>query len=289
MKAKSIGIIGLGRVGMPVASAYLEAGYKVCGIDVDDRRISQFEALGGELKQTPAEVADAVGTLLLLVLNDHQALQVVCGEKGVLGSSNNELTLICMSTINRSTLEDIAQKCLDKGISFIDCPFTGGPARIPDGRLTLITAGDPVSIEAARPVLSRIGSINVVGDNPGLGQAVKHCNQLLVGTTHAATMEVIALAGKLDLDGEMVCKIVGEGIAGSDYFRLLSEAVLKGTPSPGGLGQMCKDVAIVKNTTDAVALPALVISAAATYFRQAENKGMQQHEGADLIKVVKGD
>jgi 3-hydroxyisobutyrate dehydrogenase-like beta-hydroxyacid dehydrogenase len=289
MKAKSIGIIGLGRVGMPVASAYLQAGYKVYGIDVDARRKSRFEAIGGELKLTPAAVADTVGTLLLMVLNDDQALEVVNGEYGVLSSHNSDLTLICMSTINRSSLEEIARKCRDQGIRFIDCPFTGGPARIPEGRLTLITAGNSEDIEAARPVLSCIGSINVVGDTPGLGQAVKHCNQLLVGATHAATMEVIALSRRLDLDAEQVCKVVGEGIAGSDYFRLLSEAVLKGTPSPGGLGQMCKDVAIVKNTTDAVALPALVISAAADYFRQAENSGMQLQEGAALIEVVNGD
>ena len=288
MKHKTIGIIGLGRVGMPVASAYLKAGYEVYGIDVDDRCKGQFETMGGVLKLTPEALADQVGTVLILVLNDDQALEVAYGENGVLNSNNN-FTLICMSTINRSSLEKIAQKCRDQGIGFIDCPFTGGPARIPEGNLTLIAAGDPTVIESARPVLRCIGNINLVGEVPGLGQAVKHCNQLLVGVTHAATMEVIALSRKLGLDTGLVCKIVGEGIAGSDYFKLLSEAILKGTPSPGGLGQMCKDVSIVKNTADAVALPALVISAAATYFRRAENKGMQQLEGADLIEVVEGN
>jgi len=289
MKAKSIGIIGLGRVGMPVARAYLNAGFRVFGVDADRKKGSQFETMGGLLKHSPAAVVDQVSTVLLLVLNDDQVLQVVCGENGVLSSNNDDFTLICMSTINRSLLEEIAKKCRDKGINFIDCPFTGGPARVADGNLTLIAAGDPSTVEAARPVLNCIGNINVVGEVPGLGQAVKHCNQLLVGATHAATMEVIALSRRLDLDPELVCKIVGEGIAGSDYFKLLSEAVLKGIPSPGGLGQMCKDVSIVKNTAEAVGLPALVISAAAAYFRQAEDQGMQQREGADLIEVVETD
>jgi 3-hydroxyisobutyrate dehydrogenase-like beta-hydroxyacid dehydrogenase len=108
----------------------------------------------------------------------------------------------------------------------------------------------------------------------------------MVGTIHAATMEVIHLSRQLNLDPALVVDVVGNGIAGSDYFKLLSESVLTGQPSPGGLGQMCKDVAIVINTIRNSKMHALVASAMSGYFMEAESLGMQDREGADLIQVI---
>jgi 3-hydroxyisobutyrate dehydrogenase len=168
----------------------------------------------------------------------------------------------------------------------VDCPFTGGPARVPTASLTLIAAAPAELIEEVRPVLEIIGKIVHVGNRPGLGQAVKHCNQLLVGSTHAAVMEVITLARRQNLDVKQVCQIIGSGIAGSDYFRLLSESVLDGKPSPGGLGQMCKDMSIVVNTGREVKAPLYVATAAYYYFLGAQALNMESMEGADLIRVV---
>lgn len=284
--AKSIGIVGLGRVGMATAKAYLEAGYQVFGCDKRPEVINPFQSLGGSFLQTPEEIAQHTQTIVVLVLNDAQVMEVITGEKGLLKGIHSKTTVICMSTINRSNLEAVAKACAKKKVSFVDCPFTGGPARIPTGSLTLIAAAPPDVLAAITPVLEVIGNIVHAGERPGLGQAIKHCNQLLVGATHAATMEVITLARKLGLDPALVTEVIGSGIAGSDYFRLLSESVLQQKPSPGGLGQMCKDVSIVTNTTREVKMPAYVATAASQYFLLAEALGMQDREGADLIEVV---
>jgi 3-hydroxyisobutyrate dehydrogenase-like beta-hydroxyacid dehydrogenase len=99
-------------------------------------------------------------------------------------------------------------------------------------------------------------------------------------------MEAILLAKKLDLDPHMVCKIIGSGIVGSDYFRLLSKSVLEKTPSPGGLGQMAKDIGIVTNAARQLKQPLYVATAAHQYFLAAEALGMEHMEGADLMRVV---
>ena len=284
--AKSIGIIGLGRVGMAAAKAYLAAGYEVFGCDKRPEVITKFQSIGGTSLQAPAEVAQHTQTLVVLVLNDAQVIEVITGAKGLLKGIQSGATVICMSTINRSNLEAVARQCAEKQVRFVDCPFTGGPARVPTGSLTLIAAAPPDVLASVTPVLEVIGNIVHAGDQPGLGQAVKHCNQLLVGATHAATMEVITLARKLGLDPALVTEVIGSGIAGSEYFRLLSESVLQQKPSPGGLGQMCKDVSIVANTAREVKMPAYVATAASQYFLLAEALGMQDREGADLIEVV---
>ena len=283
---QAIGIVGLGRVGIPAAQAYLDSGYNVYGYARRREVIERFQAMGGKHLNSPKQVAEAASMLIVLVLNDAQTMDVVASQTGLLAGSQPGHTIINMSTINRDNLEWVAQQCAARKVKFVDCPFTGGPARVPTGSLTLIAAAPLELIEEARPILEVIGNIVHVGEEPGLGQAVKHCNQLLVGSTHAAVMEVITMARRLGLDVKQVCRVIGSGIAGSDYFRLLSESVLEHKPSPGGLGQMCKDMSIVVNTGRSIKVPLYVATAAYYYFLGAQALDMENMEGADLIRVV---
>ena len=141
------------------------------------------------------------------------------------------------------------------------------------GTLTLIAAGDRAVLEELRPVVEVLGQLHVVGDRPGMGQAVKHCNQLLVTVVHAATVEAITLARKSGLDVTQVCEIIGSGIAGNDYFRLVSKAIIENTDSPGGMGQLWKDVNIVVNSARTFNLPLLAATAASQYFQYGHVNG----------------
>ena len=284
--SQSLGIIGLGRVGLPAAMAWLSNGYKVCGCDPNPATLKEFASAGGVPVAAPREVARRSKVIIVLVLDDEQVNEVFSGKDGILKEENPGAIAICMSTITREKVVSIAGLCERKKIGFIDCPFTGGPARIPSGNLTLIAAGPAGLLASVKSTLEVIGKILHAGDQPGQGQAVKHCNQLLVGATHAATMEVITLARRLGLDPSLVRSVIADGIAGSDYFRLLSESVLKKTPSPGRLGQMCKDMDIVARTAEAAGVDAWVASAANKYFAEAKKQGMSDREGADLIEIV---
>lgn len=281
-----LGIIGLGRIGLAAAKEWLKDGYRIFGCDVRQEALNEFASSGGSPMQNPEEVAHHAQVILILVLNDDQVSDVITGKNGILRAGGSAQTIICMSTINQDTLEYVSEKCRERNIGFIDCPFTGGVGRIPSRNLTLIAAAPPDLLSSVRHILEVVGKIVYAGAKPGQGQAIKHCNQLLVGATHAATMEVITLARKLGLDPHLVTTVAGSGIAGSDYFRLLSESVLNKTSSPGGLGQMCKDMAIVSNTLRKVGMNAYVASAASEYFSTAEKRGMSEREGADLIEVV---
>ncbi len=281
-----VGIIGLGRIGLCAATAFIEAGYTVFGYDISQTALDQFVSAGGISVQNPEEITRHVEVVIILALNDEQVIEIIDGKNGILRSSNSALTVICMSTINRSTLETLAGKCEQSNIGFVDCPFTGGPARIKSRSLTLIAAAPTPTIQRVTQVLEVLGKITYAGSEPGLGQAIKHCNQLLVGATHAATMEVISLSRRLGLDPVLVTSVISSGIAGSDYFRLLSESVLLKSPSPGGLGQMAKDMSIVVKTLDKAGMHGYVATAAWTYFSEASRLGMEDREGADLIDVV---
>ena len=283
---KKVGIVGLGRIGMPSTKAFIKAGYEVIGYARRPEAIERFKSLGGEPAFSPKEVAIKAETVIILVLNDAQVLEVVSGPNGILEGAGKNSVVIGMATINRENQEWVVRQCESKGVRFVDCPFTGGPARVENGTLTLIVAAPSNLLEACRPVLEVIGKIVHVSETPGVGQSYKHCNQLLVTVTHAAVLETIQLARKLDLDPALACEIVGKGIGGSDYFRLLSKSVLDHTPSPGGLGQLAKDIGIVVNTARTLKLPLYVTTSAYQYFLAALSQGMENREGADLMKVL---
>jgi len=284
---KRVGIIGLGRVGMVTAEKFINEGYQVFGYDCHPEVIAEFQKRGGVHGENPAKVASSADTVIVLVLNDSQVIDVVTGAGGILEGTSADSTVICMSTINRSNLEWVAEQCVEKGVGFADCPFTGGPGRVVTGTLTIIGAASAEIIEKTRPTLEVIGQITLVGDTPGMGQAVKHCNQLLVTAVHAATMELITLAEKTGANPKQVCEVVGNGIAGNDYFRLLSSAILNGSTSPGGLGQLWKDVNIVVTTAREKNLPLLVTFATAHYFNMGMAQDMENADAARLIDVLR--
>jgi 3-hydroxyisobutyrate dehydrogenase-like beta-hydroxyacid dehydrogenase len=272
---------------MPAAEAYLRSGYRVFGCDCEGERMAELEDKGGTPAESPARAAGEADTVIVLVLNDEQVLDVIGGPEGILEQAAPGSTVICMSTINRSNLESAAEQCAAREVKFVDSPFTGGPARIAAGTAALICAAPPQMLEAARPVLEVVGNITVAGDSPGMGQAVKHCNQLLVTAIHAATIELITLARRSGVEPELVCDVVGNGIGGNDYFRLLSKAILTDTASPGGMGQLWKDVNIVVNSARSHNLPLLVATAASHYFNMAVAQGMAGEDSARLIEVLR--
>ena len=283
---QKVGIVGLGRMGMAAARKFIRDGYGVVGYARRPEVIAELQSFGGVAAGNPREVAQQASTVIVFVLNDPQVIEVVTGTDGALAGCGADSIIICMSTINRDNLERVAEASHQRGVAFVDSPCTGGPLRIEKGTLTMIVGAPADLVDRCRPVMEVMGRIVHVGETPGMGQAVKHCNQLVVGGTHALVMEAILMATKSGLDPKLVCQVIGEGIAGSDYFRLLAAGVLEKSPSPGGLGQMCKDVGIVVNSGRRLNLPLLTVSAASQYFLAALSLGLEEREGADLYEVV---
>jgi len=284
--SEAIGIIGLGRMGMVAAKKYIKEGYKVAGYARRSEVIQEFIKAGGIVLRNSREVAENSGKVIVYVLNDQQVIEVVTGPDGILEGCHKDTRVICMSTIDKENLEWLAEQCALKGVGFIDAPVTGGPARVEAGTLTIIAAAPKDLLEECRRVLQVQGKITYVGEKPGLGQAVKHCNQLLVATTLAAIIELITLARKGGLDPRLVCQVVGSGICGSDWFRLITSSILDNAPAPGGLGQLCKDIGLVINDSRRVRTPLIVASAAYQYFLGALSLGMENAEVHELIKVL---
>lgn len=284
--ANTVGVVGLGRMGMPAAKALIKAGYHVVAHACRAEAMDEIVSAGGETASDYETVARKAKTVIVFVLNDQQVIEVVTGNRGLLAGAGDGSVVVCMATIRKNNLEWIAGQCRKENVAFVDCPCTGGPARAESGTLTLIAAAENDLLDRCRPILEKLGTIVHVGQTPGMGQAVKHCNQHLVSTTHAAVMEIILMAKKSGLDVKQVCEVIGSGVGGSDYFRLLSNSVLEGTPAPCELSLMCKDSNIVVETGRQMKLPLMVATAANQYFLAGESLGLEKEESSVLMQVV---
>ena len=148
--SETIGIIGLGRMGMEAAKKYIAEGYKVVGYARRPEVIKEFTAAGGIAVRNSREVAEKSGKVIVYVLNDQQVIDVIAGPGGILEGCHKDTRVICMSTIDKENLEMLAERCAEKKVGFVDCPVTGGPARVKAGTLTLIVAAPKDLLEECR-------------------------------------------------------------------------------------------------------------------------------------------
>ena len=181
----TVGVIGLGVMGAPMAANLVAGGFDVVGFS---RRPSATAALEDRGGKAAATIADAVtgADVVITVLSDGPAVaEVVLGEHGVLAHARPGLLLADMSTIDVATTREVAEAAGARGVRMLDAPVSGGEQGAIDGTLSIMVGGDREDFEAVLPVFAPMGrTIRHLGPI-GTGQIVKAANQLLVGGTLA--------------------------------------------------------------------------------------------------------
>ncbi len=211
----SIGFIGLGSIGKPMAANLITAGYKV-RVHTRSRIAEKDEILKGSIRcSSPREVAENT-SIIFTCLTDAVAVEnVIFGPSGINQNENDKLIIIDCSTISPSEAISISHRLEKKGIEFIDAPVTGGTEAAYAGRLTILLGGGKSSIEKVLPILKVIGEKIVHFGEVGNGQKVKAINQTLVAGTYMAVAEAIMLGESLKLPMFEVIDALINGAGGS--------------------------------------------------------------------------
>lgn len=210
---RSIGFVGLGAMGMPMAENLLKKQFAVCGFDVRASAMQALEALGGTSAPDAAGAARNADALILMVVNAAQA-EAVLFDAGALDAMAKDGIVILMATCAPSAVRAIAARVEATGRSLVDAPVSGGIGGAKGGTLTIMASGAAAVFARAKPALSALGDkLFHVGPEPGQGAAVKTVNQLLCGVHIAVAAEAFALAEKAGIDGKLALEILG-GSAG---------------------------------------------------------------------------
>ncbi len=210
-----VAFLGLGTMGAAMAANLARAGFAVTGWNRTPGRAPELAELGVEMAPNPAAAAAEAEIVVICVSDTPDVEAVLFGQDGVVGGARPGTLVIDCSTIAPSGSWDFAARLVERGLSMVDAPVSGGSEGAVKATLTIFVGGAVDDVERARPVLEALGkTITHVGPI-GAGQAVKAVNQVILAGTYLGVAEGIVLAIKAGLDVEQVVAALGGGAAQS--------------------------------------------------------------------------
>jgi 2-hydroxy-3-oxopropionate reductase len=229
----TVGFIGLGIMGNPMAANLVRAGFDVIGYNRTRSKIDVLVRHGGKAAATVADAVRDADVVVTMLPDSPDVEGVVLGEDGVLAHAKKNALLIDCSTIRPDTARTIAEAGADQGIRVLDAPVSGGEQGAIDGSLSIMVGGDADAFDAARPVFDAVGSTIVHVGPPGAGQTVKAANQLIVAGNIGLVAEALIFLEAQGVDTEAGLRVLGGGLAGSKVLQAKGEKMRDREFAPG--------------------------------------------------------
>jgi len=229
----TIGFIGVGIMGMPMAKNLIDENYKVIAYDIDDKALNEIVDYGATKTKSNKKVADKSDLILTMLPDSSDVEEVVLGEKGLIEGVKQGQTLIDMSSITPLVTQKISKKLEAKGVEMLDAPVSGGQEGAEKGTVAFMVGGKKKVFDKYKDILKIMGgSVILVGDI-GAGQTTKLVNQVIVGINIAAVAEALTLGKKAGVDPEKIVKAIENGLAGSQCLEDKAPRMLNGEYDPG--------------------------------------------------------
>ncbi|MCA9848145.1 MAG: NAD(P)-dependent oxidoreductase [Dehalococcoidia bacterium] len=273
---ETVGFIGLGIMGLPMARNVLKGGYPVVAWNRTASKVDLVADAGAERGESPSDVAARSTVIVTCVRASEDVEQVVFGQPGVPGIIDGVRpgsVVIDMSTISPAVTRQVAAKLAEKDVAFIDAPISGGEQGAISGTLSIMCGGPAEALDRVRPVLETMGKrITHCGDS-GAGQTVKLCNQIAVVLNNLAMAEALVFCQRSGVDPSVMLEAIAFGAAGSWQISNLGPKVVERDFSPGfKVGLQQKDLRLALDAADQLDLPLAGTSLVHQLFRAVEHR-----------------
>ena len=251
----SIGFIGLGIMGRPMAKNLLEAGYALTVFD-KYAKFDDLVSLGAKASVSNKDVASQSDVIITMLPNSPNVKDAVLGKDGVLDGAKAGTILVDMSSIAPAAAQEISAAVKEKGIVMLDAPVSGGEPKAIEGTLAVMVGGDANAFETVKPILEKMGSSVVRVGDIGAGNVTKLANQIIVALNIAAVSEAFVLATKAGVNPEAVFNAIKGGLAGSTVMNAKVPMILDGNFKPGFRIELhIKDLQNALDTAHALSVP----------------------------------
>ncbi|OGV44894.1 MAG: 3-hydroxyisobutyrate dehydrogenase [Legionellales bacterium RIFCSPHIGHO2_12_FULL_42_9] len=256
-----IGFIGLGNMGLPMATNLIKASYEVTGFDLNPEVLAKFQATGGHKANSVSETALNKTVIITMLQTGEQVKRVCLGAQGFYHLVPNALHIDC-SSIDVESTQQLHQEATAHKLVMIDAPVSGGVRGAEAATLTLMVGGEKEALELAMPYLTTIGKKIIHAGGAGAGQAAKICNNMILGISMVAISEAFVLAAKLGLSAEKLFEVVtnssGQCWAMTNYAPvpdLVPAAPASHNYQPGfSAAMMLKDLKLSQDSANAVSV-----------------------------------
>jgi 3-hydroxyisobutyrate dehydrogenase-like beta-hydroxyacid dehydrogenase len=288
--AETLGFVGLGNMGEPIAANLLSAGY---GLRVYNRTASKAAALvarGARAVMNPAETASAGGIVLTMVAND-QALEEICLAPGSfvekLGAGGIHISL---STIAPATARKLAEHHAKYGVEYVGSPVFGRPEAAAAKRLWVCVSGHAAARKRVQPILAAIsqGIFDFgEGEDVGAANVVKLCGNFMIASAIEAMAESFALAEKNGISKNEVAEVFGRTMFACPVYQIYGKIIAEEKFEPAGfrLALALKDISLALQTAAASSMPMPLASLLRDHLLEGMAKG---RENMDWTAVALG-
>ncbi len=288
MSELSVGFIGLGTIGEPMAATLLRAGFPltICA-HTNMAPVERLRMQGAHVVANPQAVASASECIVTCVPDAPQVAEVCLGAHGIIHGAAPGTIVIDCSTIAPTESQRIAAALRAHGIQMLDAPISGGPARAATGELAIMVGGEEATFAQARPVLEALGaSITHVGPN-GMGEVVKLVNNTILGSLMIAIAEAFTMAVKAGADAATAREVIMQS-AGANFLldQWLKERMLKDNYDPGfATSLMQKDLGAALETARALGVPMMMTGLSYQLYELAEGQGYGRQDYCAISKI----
>jgi 3-hydroxyisobutyrate dehydrogenase-like beta-hydroxyacid dehydrogenase len=287
MTASAVSLLGLGRMGEPIARRLLTALGSLAVWNRTPTKAAALGRAGARVATSPAEAAAPVTLTVLTDLADVEA--VLAGENGLIAgwaaAGIERPVLVVHGTVSSVGVAALAARLATDGIEVVDAPLSGGVAGAESGTLSVMVGGSDDAVARVWPVLSLVGStVRHLGPS-GAGETAKACNQVVVAATVTALSEALVLADAAGIDRTQLLELLGGGLADSEVLRQKRDRWLTGDFTGGGsTANQVKDLRFVAETASARGLALPLAATLLAVFEQAvaDGDGDLDHSAVEL-------
>jgi 3-hydroxyisobutyrate dehydrogenase-like beta-hydroxyacid dehydrogenase len=223
----TVGMIGLGLMGKPMARNLLKAGFPLFVWNRTGKRAEELAGEGATVGRNPREVAAKADVLITIVSDPPAVEEVLWGAEGALAGLRRGSVLIDSSTISPDLARRTSQACAERGVDYLDAPVTGGTWGAEKGELVFMVGGKAEVLERVKPVLEAVGKkFFLLGPN-GAGQTVKLAMNLLLAVEVEALAESLALVTAAGVPGEKLIEVMQSSMARAAVLDVKAPQILK--------------------------------------------------------------
>ena len=285
MDERTVGFIGLGRMGLGMARNLLQAGVPLVAHDVHRPARELLAGHGADLAADPADVAARAELVFLCLPSETEVEDVLFGHRGALRNGQRP-ALVDTTTMNRGAARRLARRSQDAGAAYADCPVSGMPLRAERGTLTMMFGGSEELFARARPYLDLMGEFVVHCGEVGSGQLMKAVNNIVYDINIAALCEVLPLAVKAGLQPAQLAAVLTTGnarsFAGEHFVPRILERRFEGDFS---LRAAYKDIVNISEAATRLDASLPLVEAMVSTYRAAIEMGFGNEPKSAMIKV----
>jgi len=285
--ALTIGMIGLGIMGRPMAKNLLKAGYQLVVHDRSQEPVQDLVSAGAKAAGSPKEVAGQLDVLITMLPNSPDVELVALGRDGIVEGARKGLLYLDMSTISPLVSQKVGQTLGAKGVRMLDAPVSGGEKGAIDAALSIMVGGEKADFDAALPIFQALGKTITHLGPLGAGGFTKLANQIIVAVNLTALGEALTLAKKAGLDRALTLKALSGGLAGSKCLDQKSSNYVAGTYNPGfKIDLHFKDLGLIMESSRALGVPLPCTAVVQELFNAMRVKGKGGLDHSAVITLL---